>query len=315
MSAGVTVRRPRDEELAEVVRVINEASQAEFGVDDVTESEIRRWFTQPDFDVERDAFLAIAGGRAAGYADVSNEGNAYEQIWIDLRLPPSASRAVGKALLASAEARAAEMTAEAPEGKVPRLISGTPDVNEPLGRLLADSGYRVYRHSFRMVIATSDVSHEPRFPEGIELRTFRPGDERAVFDAQQEAFRDTWDHVDGSFEEWSHWNFGRDDFDPSLWWLALADGEIAGFSLCGPHETETDMGWVATLGVRRPWRRRGIARALLVEAFHEFQRRGFARVGLGVDADSLTGANLLYQSVGMRPLRRFDLYERHTGAA
>jgi mycothiol synthase len=315
MSVTVTVRPPREEEVAEVVRVINEASQAEFGVDDVTDAEIRRWFSQPVFDVERDAFLAFENGRAAGYADASNEGNAYEQIWIDLRLPPASSRSAGQALLAAAEARAEELAAEAPDGKLPRLISGTWDVNEPLGRLLADGGYRIYRHSWRMVIDTSDELQEPRFPEGIELRTFRAGDERAVFDATEEAFRDTWDHVAGSFEEWSHWNYEREDFDPSLWWLALDASEIAGFSLCRPHETEADMGWVSTLGVRRPWRRRGIARALLLEGFHEFRRRGFARIGLGVDADSLTGANLLYESAGMRPHRRYDLYEKTIGGS
>jgi ribosomal protein S18 acetylase RimI-like enzyme len=151
---------------------------------------------------------------------------------------------------------------------------------------------------------------EPLFPADVAVRPFRPSEARVVFEASDEAFRDTWDHVPGDFDEWKHWMIERDDFDPSLWWIVWAHDEIAGLCLCRPHEAQTDMGWVSTLAVRRPWRRRGIARALLLSSFHEFRRRGFARVGLGVDADSLTGAHLLYESAGMHEVRRFDLYQK-----
>ena len=40
------------------------------------------------------------------------------------------------------------------------------------------------------------------------------------------------------------------------------------------------------------------------------RRRGFRRASLGVDAESLTGAHKLYESVGMRVERRFDIYEK-----
>ena len=58
-------------------------------------------------------------------------------------------------------------------------------------------------------------------------------------------------------------------------------------------------GFVDWLGVRRPWRRRGLGRALLVHAFRELHARGAERVGLGVDAQNATGATRLYESVGM----------------
>jgi len=310
VSATVTVRAPRAEEVAEVVRLINEVSQREFGLDDMTEDELRRWFEQPDFDPEHNAFVVEQDGSIAAYADVSNEGNAFEQYWIDVRIPPDGSETAGEAALAAAERRAAEIASEGLEGKPARIVAGGWSVNPLMKTLLERAGYRLYRYSYRMVTDLDGEIPEPELPEGIELAHFPSGRERHVFEAVDEAFRDSHDHVPGIFEEWRHWALDRDDFDPSLWWLALDGDAIAGFCLCRPHETETDMGWVSSLGVRRPWRRRGIARALLLTSFHEFRRRGFARVGLGVDADSQTGANLLYEAAGMRPVRRYDLYEK-----
>ena len=101
------------------------------------------------------------------------------------------------------------------------------------------------------------------------------------------------------------------DFDPSLWFLAVDGDEIAGISLCWPKSNDDpQMGWVGTLGVRRPWRKQGLGLALLQHSFAEFHRRGQARVGLGVDASSLTGATRLYERAGMQPIRQFDMYQK-----
>ena len=68
------------------------------------------------------------------------------------------------------------------------------------------------------------------------------------------------------------------------------------------------VGWIPSLGVRRPWRRRGIGLALLRHAFEEFGRRGKRAVGLGVDAESVTGAVELYERAGMHVWRRSTTY-------
>jgi mycothiol synthase len=75
------------------------------------------------------------------------------------------------------------------------------------------------------------------------------------------------------------------------------------------------VGWVGILGVLRDWRRRGIGRALLLHSFDEFRRRGLPRAGLGVDAESLTGANRLYESVGMHVVRRLDFFDKQLAPA
>jgi ribosomal protein S18 acetylase RimI-like enzyme len=92
-------------------------------------------------------------------------------------------------------------------------------------------------------------------------------------------------------------------------------GEIAGINLCRPHSfDDPEMGWVGTLGVLRPWRKRGIGLALLRHSFNEFFRRGYRKVGLGVDAQNLTGALRLYENAGMHVRQAFDQYEKELRA-
>jgi ribosomal protein S18 acetylase RimI-like enzyme len=70
------------------------------------------------------------------------------------------------------------------------------------------------------------------------------------------------------------------------------------------------MGFVNTLGVRAPWRRRGLGLALLHAAFGRFWEQGEHRVALGVDAENPTEAKRLYERAGMRAVWRADVYEK-----
>jgi mycothiol synthase len=173
---------------------------------------------------------------------------------------------------------------------------------------------QLIRHAFRMMIALDQPTQPPEWPERITLRVFGAGDEkRPVLEAVRGSFQDHWGYVEQPFDEhyerWSH--FWDEDFDPSLWFLAMDGDQIAGICLCrGKRGDDERFGWVATLGVTRPYRRQGLGMALLLHAFAELRTRGKTKVGLGVDASSLTGATLLYEKAGMHVSERFDLYEK-----
>jgi ribosomal protein S18 acetylase RimI-like enzyme len=83
--------------------------------------------------------------------------------------------------------------------------------------------------------------------------------------------------------------------------------QIAGYSLC---RYRMGHGWVGLLGVRRAWRKRGLGEALLLHSFGEFYKRGMTTVGLGVDAESPTGATRLYKKAGMQVAAEFVIYEK-----
>ncbi|HEY8172462.1 MAG TPA: GNAT family N-acetyltransferase, partial [Dehalococcoidia bacterium] len=135
--------------------------------------------------------------------------------------------------------------------------------------------------------------------------------DHATYEAVEESFRDHWGHIDRGFDDFRLHKLGREQFDPSLWFLAVEGDEIAAVSLC---DVVVRMGFVNTLGVRRPWRKHGLGLALLHHSFAEFYARGRRKCGLNVDAASLTGATRLYERAGMHEYRRYALYRKELRA-
>lgn len=278
------LRPPREEDAPAVARLMSRSWP-----EPIDEGTVLRTWTAPGVDLERDARL----GRDS-YAIVEDIGGG--RAWLELRGAPST------ALLDWGEARAAEKG-----GRI--LAGGWTGDTAVLGALDA-RGYRLVRNALRMEIDLAEAPPVSVWPEGIEARSYRAGDARALYDAQQETFRDSWEPIEESYDEWSHWLLEPPAFVPELWCLAHAGEELAGFAICHPHPARPDLGWVRILGVRQPWRRRGLGRALLLHSFAEFRERGLSRAGLGVDATSLTGANHLYEQAGMHVAWRFDIYEK-----
>lgn len=159
-----------------------------------------------------------------------------------------------------------------------------------------------------MAIELGPDLQEPEWPAGITPRSYEPEHEALVYEAHQEAFEDHWGFTRVTLDQWRSWNLGATS-DASLWTVAWDGDEIAGLCINRPERGE-DMGWVGVLAVRSRWRRRGLGRALLLDAFHAFRQLGRSRAGLGVDAENTTGAVRLYESAGMHVASRSDTWER-----
>jgi mycothiol synthase len=286
--------------LAELTELINRDSDELYGEREESIESMRMWLTGPKLNPETDMRVAVVDDAFRGYVDVDPEPEPI--YWADLRVPLAEPDDIRLALLDWVQDRARERG-----GKVLRFHAAS--VDEPMKRLLEERGLRVIRHFYRMRIELDEEPDAPRWPDGVTVRTATSGDATRVYEAHQESFEDHWEYVRLPFEEWEHWLM-REGFDPSLWFLAEDEGEVAGLSLCREQDGEKGVGWVSVLGVRDRWRRKGLGRALLLHSFHEFRRRSFHAAALGVDADSLTGANRLYESAGMRVVRRNDVYEQ-----
>jgi mycothiol synthase len=287
-----------DADVPAVVDLINEATpQAP-----VDEAEVRRWLTDPAQDI--DFRVLVRGHELIGYADVGMPEEAPDRAWLDVRIP---ARFLTDGLADEAFAWG-ELAAQSRGRPVVRAIV---EAGSPLCTHAERRGYRPIRFSFRMHIDLDQPLPPPAWPDGITVSGLQPGEERLAWQVSQESFADHWEFTPASWEEWSHHMLAEDAFDPELWLLARDGGDIAGVCLCRPEAIgRPGVGWIRILGVRTPWRRRGLGRALLLETFSRFRERGAAAVELGVDGENTTGAVQLYESVGMRVEFRWDIYER-----
>jgi mycothiol synthase len=243
-------------------------------------------WSSPTFDRDRDARIDDGA-----YAAVFRDG--VDRAYVDVHGDPSDE------LVDWAIARAHE------QGFV-RLFTSAWSGDSQLHGAFERVGFRLVRHSYRMAIALDRDVPEPEWPDGVVVRTAREDDVPAVYAVQQETFEDHWEHEPVSLEEWMH----ALEFRPELWFVAEAGDEVAGVALCNQRDPDADVGRVAIIGVRRPWRRRGLGRALLLHTFRELRRAGFRHASLGVDAESLTGANRLYESAGMHVVGQHDIFEK-----
>jgi mycothiol synthase len=301
---NVEVRAPRAADAAELVDLINRDAVELGGEPEENEESIQLWLTAPDLNVETDARVVPDDGRLRGYADVTV--HAPPKAWADLRVPPSEhDDEVRLALIDWAEERAAERVGGQP-GALLRFFADGADA--AIKRLLEERGYELIRHSYRMRIEFEQEIPEPEWPAGLVARPGRAEDAEAVYEVHQESFEDSWEHTRMPWDEWTHW-LTPEGYDPSMWVVVDDGDEMAAVSMNRERDAEPGVGWVSVLGVRRPWRRRGVGRALLLASFHEFRRRGFHAAALGVDASSLTGANRLYERAGMSVVRRYDIYD------
>ena len=69
-------------------------------------------------------------------------------------------------------------------------------------------------------------------------------------------------------------------------------------------------GWIEELAVRRPWRKRGVATALLCASMHAFKAEGLQHAMLGVDTQNLSGALRVYENVGFKSIKRFTQFQK-----
>ncbi|MDY6875711.1 MAG: GNAT family N-acetyltransferase [Chloroflexota bacterium] len=300
-----------------IVDLLNVCSIEQIGKPQAETHEIRNDWQSPTFNLETDTLVVLAPDcKIVGHATLwDSEPHVRFYVAGDVH-PEHKGQGVGTAICQWAEERAWQAVPQAPEGTRVAMLQEKLSTDTAAQKLLRAQGYQLVRHSLRMLIEMDNQPPEPVVPEGITIHTFtRDRDMRALILADRDAFQDHWGYVEHPFEEeyqeWVHWIDNDPHHDPSLWFLAMDGKEIAGMSLCRPRTAEDpEMGWVGSLGVRRPWRRRGLALALLHHSFGEFYRRGKRKAGLGVDAQSLTGATRLYEKAGMHADRQYADYEK-----
>lgn len=318
LPAGYTARPATLADVPAITKLLNRASLQMIGVEEENETEVLSELQAPGLDLQADSLAIFSeSGELVAYGDMFAlvKPQVYPQVFgrVD---PDHMGRGLGSALLAWSEWRANQHLAAAPADLRFAIRAFTFGEWQPSADLMTGHGYTLFRHAFKMRRDFKGEIEAPEWPEGIRIETYNhPAEAKAVYLADIDAFQDHYGFIhepfEVGFERFKHFALEDEGFDPDLWFLAKDGDEIAGLALCRKWDDEDKhAGYVATLAVRRAWRKRGLGRALLLHAFRAFQSRGLTAGTLHVDAGSLTGAVRLYENAGMRVHRRIDRYEK-----
>lgn len=277
--------------------------------------EPRAWLPGPD--TAHDAFLepfcliGSVNGRAVAYTWMQHWVEADGTLlwlplgWVD---PAARGRGIGRALLAWQERAALEQVTEGSNVPDQAEFGGNADDDQPATRdLLLAAGYRV---AFTVVSMVCDTAGhiQAQLPDGLTDRPVEPSMLRRIHAAVEEAFAHSrHGHVPRSFEEYLC-DVDTRQHETGLWCVAWDGDEVAGIAIAEKQrDGEVALPWVA---VRTPWRRRGLARAILRTAIARCAADGARTVALTTVEENENHTVSLYESVGFRVIKRHPRYRK-----
>src|SRR6185503_7768105 len=231
--------------------------------------------------------------------------------------PAERRRGIGRRMVAWSEARARASVAAGIGGSLdlPHVLSmGTATHVVPAMAFAERLGYERIRYGFIMRRDLAAPIADAPMPDGLETRPVTPDQHRRIWEAGVEAFRDHWEAGVRHEEDFVR-TFANPDIDTSMWQVAWAGDEVAGAieNAIYPGENArvgVELGWLDHVSVRRPWRGRGLASALISRSLHVLRERGMAFASLGVDAENPTGALGLYERHGFTVYQTFVTFRK-----
>lgn len=262
-------------------------------------------------DPQQDIVFAEIAGKTIAYSRVEwwqEEHGPRVFSTIGYVVPQWRNQGIGRSLMQWAEQRHKTIVAEqgySGEAFHQLWIQDTAVLHESLARKL---GYTPIRYAFDMVRPDLENLPDYQLPDGIELRPVTPDHYRAIWEADVEAFRDHWGFSEQTEEDYKRW-LDFPYFDPALWTIAWEGDQVVGQVKSFINEIENTeynrkRGYTEFISVRRPWRKRGVARALIVESFKRLKDRGMTEAALGVDAENPNGALRVYEDCGFHVVKR-----------
>jgi len=317
---GLTFRRFRGEADYQTMVDIVAGSKAADGLEhaSTTVEDVARTYRHlVNCDPALDMLFAQVRGLAIGYGRAwwqkELEGNRLYQHFAFL-LPEWRGLGVRRALLRHNERRLRQIAASQPLDGPRFYESWAADTEVHWSSLLRDEGYKVVRYGFDMVRPDLEVIPDLPLPEGLEVQPVSAAQERLLWDAANEAFAEGWGETEvqeTSYEDWKE----SPSFQPHLWQVAWDGDQPAGAVMGFIDEQENreygrKRGYTEGIWVRKPWRRRGLARALIARSLRVMKQQGMEEAALGVDAQNPNRALDLYESMGFRVVQRQDTYRK-----
>jgi mycothiol synthase len=306
-----------ENDFPKMLPVAQAARDADKVEDAMTLEDLRHYYAHlSNCDPYTDMVFAEANSEVVGYSRVFwNQENDGTRIYVMFGAvhPAWRRQGLGRALYRWGENRLREIAATHPAG--PRSFRNFAQETEVAKiKLLTGEGYAPIRYAYDMVRPNLEDIPAALMPEGLEVRPVLPEHYRAIWEAEVEAFRDHWGAGEQTEEDYQRFLGGR-EFQPDLWKVAwdVSTNAVAGMVLGFIDEAHNAKfnrrrGWTENISTRRPWRKRGLASALIAENLRELKARGLTEAALGVDSENPTGALRVYERMGFQVVKRSAAY-------
>jgi mycothiol synthase len=310
-----------DDDFPGMVAVVDEVSRVD-GIDrTVTVDTMRQSYSHlVNCEPATDVLVAESPERIVGYSRVAwwveeaTNIKVLEQFgWIS---PAVRGRGVGSAMLGWCEERLRQIAAATPHDGATVLQSFYEEAEPAKRDLLLEAGYAPTEMYADMVRPLDEPIPDLPLPDGLRIVPKTIDDARAVWEADDVAFRDHVGYAPRTEEHYLDFLGGHYCRDPSLWRVAEDDEGIAGMVLNYVDDEDNARyqrrrGYTESISTQRRWRGKGVARALIAESMRMFRDMGMTETALGVHTDNPTGAFRLYESLGYRVVSRSYEVRKH----
>ncbi|HZD98072.1 MAG TPA: GNAT family N-acetyltransferase [Micromonosporaceae bacterium] len=219
--------------------------------------------------------------------------------------PDWMGRGIGRELVTWEIARLRELRDRIAPGAAWTIDAGSSIKETQASHLFERFGMRAVRYFFEMVAPTAGVT-PTEMPAGFRVVAYTPDLARPLYEAIEEAFRDHWGHEDRPFDQWRAWSIDSELFRAEHSRIAFDGDDIAAAVLC--YDNAVGHHYIGSVSTRRPWRKRGLASALMSETIAVAAADGKTVTALGVDADNPTGALGVYERLGFAVRQRWVVH-------
>jgi len=305
-----TFRGPEDySSMVDVITASKTADKDEWttSVDDIS----REYRYLKNCDPTTDMIFAEIDGTVIGYGrtwwEDERKGDRIYSLFTNM-LPAWRGQGIRRAMFRWLEARARRVSKEHPTEKSEFLQSWATEHEHDARSILESEGYEVVRWGYDMVRSLSDEIAPAPLPEGLEIRPVTDADAPRIFRAAHEAFADHWGETGWFSERDLEQTRQSPTYNPALWKVAFDGDEVAGMVLNYVNAKENEefvrkRGYTECICVRRTWRGRGVAKALITESMRMHKANGMSETAHGVDALNPSGALQLYEGLGYRAVK------------
>ena len=307
-----------ESDFPKMIAIVNAAGEADQEDRSETLEDIKNQYAHlNNCDPNMDMLFAEIDGETIAYSRVEwwQEEDPNDRIYTHFVLitPEWREKGIEQTMIQWCEKRLLDIAEEHPQDSK-RLFQTYSSAFKPsFNNILESLGYEATRFFIEMSRTLENIP-VAELPEDIETRKANEETARKIWDASIEAFRDHWGYSEPTEEDYISYK-GSKYWQPELWQVAW-DGDEVVSSVMNYIDHDYNLkfqrkrGWTENISTRKEWRRRGIAKALIVLSMHMHKAKGMTEVALGVDTNNPSGALGLYQSLGYEKDKTEMIYRK-----